>query len=125
MRDNKIHVGIRAEEANEIFNGNACWNMKSINEEEVREPKSIDQSTSQFYMILGTQDFYQNYYLPLKDENLSLKEELDKTQLMLMNYKKKNDERFDIIMKHLEVMAERMNKKKLDITPKQDISQLS
>jgi len=57
------------------------------------------------------QDFYQNYYLPLKDENLSLKKELDKTQLMLMNYKKKNDERFDIIMKRLEVMAERMNKK--------------
>ena len=30
---------------------------------------------------------------------------------MLMNYKKKNDERFEVIMKHLEVMAERMNKK--------------
>ena len=30
---------------------------------------------------------------------------------MLMNYKKKNDERFDVIMKHLEILAERINKK--------------
>jgi len=48
----------------------------------------------------------------MKDEIISLREELDKTQVMLMNYKKKNDERFDIIMKHLEVMTERINIKK-------------
>jgi len=29
-----------------------------------------------------------------------------------MNYKKKNDERFEVITRHMEVMAERMNKKK-------------
>jgi len=45
----------------------------------------------------------------LRDENITLKEELDKTQTMLMNYKKKNDERFDFIMKYLE-----MNKKRLE-----------
>ena len=85
---------------------------KTINDEEMKEPKSIDQSTLQFYMILGMQDFYQNYHLPMKDEIISLREELDKTQSMLMNYKKKNDERFDIIMKHLEVITERINIKK-------------
>ena len=64
MRDNKIHVGIRAEEINEIFNGNACGDKKSINGEEVREPKSIDQSTLQFYMILGIQDFTRTTIYP-------------------------------------------------------------
>ena len=51
-------------------------------------------------MILGMQDFYQNYFLPVRDENTVLKEELDKTQTMLMNLKKKNDERFEFIMNH-------------------------
>ena len=40
-----------------------------------------------------------------------MKEELEKTQTMLMNYKKKNDERFEVIMKYLEIMTERINKK--------------
>ena len=111
VRDNKIHISIRAEEVNEIFNGNACGNKKSIGEGDAGEIKSIDQSTLQYYMILGMQHFHQNYYLPLRDENISLKEELEKTQLVLTNYKKKNDERFDIITKHLEIMAERINKK--------------
>ena len=104
VKDNKIHVGVNPEEVYEIFNGNACGNAGGI--------KTIDQSTLQYYMILGMQDFHQNHYLPLKDENIVLKEELEKTQTMLMNYKKKNDERFDIIMNHLEVVAERINKKK-------------
>ena len=112
VRDNRIHISVRPEEINEVFNGNACGNKKTINDEEMKEPKSIDQSTLQFYMILGMQDFYQNYFLPMKDEIISLREELDKTQVMLMNYKKKNDERFDIIMKHLEVITERINIKK-------------
>ena len=72
---------------------------------------SIDQSTLQYYLILAMQDFHQNYFLPMRDENIILKEELEKTQVMFLNYKKKNDERFDIIMKHLEVMADRINKK--------------
>ena len=65
----------------------------------------------QYYMILGLQDFYQNHFIPLRDENITLKEELEKTQTMLMNLKKKNDERFEITMGHLSVIAERVNKK--------------
>ena len=63
-------------------------------------------------MILGLQDFYQNHFIPLRDEVVTLKDELDKTQIMLMNYKKKNDERFEHVMKHIEVLAERVNKKR-------------
>jgi len=111
VKNNKIHVGVKPEEIYEIFNGNACGNKKSIDGGNVDEVNSIDQSTLQYYMILGMQDFHQNHYLPLRDENIVLKEELEKTQTMLMNYKKKNDERFDVIMKHLEILAERINKK--------------
>ena len=60
---------------------------------------SVDQSALQYYMIFGLQDFYQNHFLLLWDENIVLKEELDKTQTMLMNLKK-NDERFEFIMNH-------------------------
>ena len=52
-------------------------------------------------MILGLQDFYQNHFLPLRDENITLKDEVSKTQTMLMNYKKENDERFEFVMKSL------------------------
>ena len=61
-------------------------------------------------MILGLQDFYQNHFLPLRDEvkklstnslPIPLKEEVNKTQIMLMNFKKKNDERFEFVMKTL------------------------
>ena len=98
MKDNKIHVGVKPEEVFSLFNGNAGG------------IKSIDQSTLQYYMILGMQDFHQNYYLPLKDENIVLREELEKTQTMLMNYKKKNDERFEVIMKHLDGFKVILNK---------------
>ena len=111
VKDNKIHVGVKSEEVYEIFNGNACGNKKSIGDGMSGEPNSIDQSTLQYYMILGMQDFHQNHYLPLRDEIIVMKEELEKTQTMLMNYEKKNDERFDVIMKHLEIMTERIKKK--------------
>ena len=52
-------------------------------------------------MILGLQDFYQNHFLPLRDDVVTLKDEVSKTQIMLMNYKKKNDERFEFVMKTL------------------------
>jgi len=81
-----------------MFKGNASSNDRHL----------IDQSALQYYMILGLQDFYQNHFLPLRDEVVTLKEEVDKTQTMLMNYKKKNDERFEflsgLIMKHIEVL---------------------
>ena len=99
MKDNRACLKIKPEEIYEVFKGNASGTDVHL----------IDQSALQYYIILGLQDFYQNHFLPLRDENITLKEELDKTQTMLMNCKKKNDERFDFIMKYLE-----MNKKRLE-----------
>ena len=93
VRDNRPCLRIKPEEIHEVFKGNACG--KDVN--------LIDQSALQYYMILGMQDFYQNHFLPLRDEVVTLKE-VDKTQIMLMNYKKKNDERFEHVMKHIEVL---------------------
>ena len=95
IRDNKIYLGVKPEDVYELF-FNVCGRVAD------KGICSVDQSALQYYMIIGLQDFYQNHYLPLRDENIVLKEELDKTQTMLMNLKKKNDERFEIIMKHLE-----------------------
>jgi len=50
---------------------------KDDNKENI--PTTVDQSALQYYIILGLQDFYQNHFLPLRDENITLKEELDKT----------------------------------------------
>ena len=102
MKDNRPCLKIKPEEILEVFKGNASG----------KDGQLIDQSALQYYMILGLQDFYQNHFIPLRDEVVTLKDELDKTQIMLMNYKKKNDERFEHVMKHIEVLAERMNKKK-------------
>ena len=116
LRDNKVHLGIKPEDVYELFNGNACGEKKGKDDKENKPTDkgkcSIDQSTLQYYMILSLQDFYQNHFLPLRDENIALKEEikisLDKTQTMLMNYKRKNDERFEflsgLIMKHIEAL---------------------
>ena len=102
MKDNRPCLRIKPEEILEVFKGNASG----------KDGQLIDQSALQYYMILGLQDFYQNHFIPLRDENITLKDEVNKTQIMLMNYKKKNDERFEVITRHMEVMAERMNKKK-------------
>ena len=91
MRDNRSCLRIKPEEIYEVFKGNASGKDAHI----------IDQSALQYYIILGLQDFYQNNFLPLRDENITLKEEVNKTQAMLMNYKKKNDERFEFVMKSL------------------------
>ena len=93
-RNNRSCHRIKPEEIHEIFKGNASSNDGQL----------IDQSAFQYYMILGLQDFYQNHYLPLKEEveklsTISLS--VNKTQTMLMNYKKKNDERFEFVMKTL------------------------
>ena len=48
VKDNKIHVGVKPEEVYEIFNGNVCGNKKSIDEGNVDEVNSIDQSTLQY-----------------------------------------------------------------------------
>ena len=67
IRDNKVHLGIKPEEVYELFNGNACGEKKRKDDKE-NKPTTIDQSTLQYYMILGLQDFYQNHFLPLRDE---------------------------------------------------------
>ena len=91
MKDNRPYHRIKPEEIHEVFKGNASSNDGQL----------IDQSALQYYMILGLQDFYQNHFIPLRDENITLKEEVNKTQTMLMNYKKRNDERFEFVMKAL------------------------
>ena len=73
VKDNKIHLGIRPEEVYEVFNGNACGIKKSIGEGNIEGITSIDQSSLQYYLILALQDFHQNYFLPLRDENIILK----------------------------------------------------
>ena len=80
VRNDKVCLGVKPEEISELFY-HACG----------RERCSIDQSVIQYYMILGLQDFYQNHFLPLRG---MMKEELEKTQTMLINLKKKNDERY-------------------------------
>jgi len=106
MRDNRPCLRIKPEEVHEVFKGNASGKYAQL----------IDQSALQYYMILGLQDFYQNHFIPLRDENTPLKEELDKTQTMLMNYKKKNDERFGflsgLVMKQIEAITMQVNKKR-------------
>ena len=91
MRDNRPYLKIKPEEIHEVFKGNASG----------KDAHVIDQSALQYYIILGLQDFYQNHFIPLRDEVATLKDELIKTQTMLMNYKKKNDERFEFVMKTL------------------------
>jgi len=91
MKDNRPYLKIKPEEIYEVFKGNASG----------KDAHVIDQSALQYYIILGMQDFYQNHLLSLRDEVVTLKDELIKTQTMLMNYKKKNDERFEFVMKTL------------------------
>ena len=54
IENEKVSLGVKPEELNELFS-NACG--KGIH--------SINQSTLQYYMILGLQDFYQNHFLRL------------------------------------------------------------
>ena len=111
MENDKVSLGVKPEEINELFS-NACGKRERLGNEKLNiSVFTVNQSTMQYYMILGLQDFYQNHFIPLRDENITLKEEVNKTQTMLMNLKKKNDERFDIIMNHLMIISDRINKK--------------
>ena len=80
--DKKILLGAKPEETKLLFNGYANNN------------EYIDQSVLQYYIILGMQDLYYNYILPLEKENLELKR-------ILIKEKDKNNQRFDYIMKHM------------------------
>ena len=63
VRDNKIYLGVKPEEAYELFS-NACGRV-TYKGEKPGDPCSVDQSALQYYMILGLQDLYQNHFLPL------------------------------------------------------------
>ena len=52
IRDNKVHLGIKPEDVYELFNGNACAEKKGKDDKE-NKPTTVDQSTLQYYMILG------------------------------------------------------------------------
>ena len=78
MRDNRPCLKIKPEEIYEVFKGNASGKDAHI----------IDQSALQYYMILGLQDFYQNHFLPLRDENITLKEEVKKLSTISLSLDK-------------------------------------
>ena len=109
--DNKIYIGAKPTEAFSLFNGNTNSIEKAINESNYVHPDDvvIDQSALQYYIILGLQDFYCNYYNSIVEENRTLKEELSKIHSMLKNVKKKNDQRFDVLAKNLETLARHIN----------------
>ena len=94
--DNKLYIGAKPTEVYSLFYGNTSSTKKTTNETLYVHPDDviIDQSTLQYYLILGIQDFYTNYYKSLVEENLALKEELTKVQYMFKATQgKKNDAR--------------------------------
>ena len=96
--DKKIYLGAKPEEVFSLFNGNTSSIKKEIGKENNNiDDKSIDQSTLQYYLILALQDFYQNYYIPLAEDNKALKEDINMLQHILKDIKKKNNDRFDYI----------------------------
>ena len=95
-----------------MFNGNTSSIKKTIGKEQEYihpEEVTIDQSALQYYVILALQDFYQSYYLPLSEENKALKEQITMLQTMMINNKKKNDERFIVLTENLELLAQHIN----------------
>ncbi len=88
--DKKIFLGIKPETMN-------FPNAGSEKNEIGKKPQpttSVDQSALQYYLILALQDFHENFYKPLVEENQKLKECLART-------KKKNDERFEYLLKKI------------------------
>ena len=95
-----------------MFNGNTSSIEKTLGKDQDYlhpDEVTIDQSALQYYVILALQDFYQNYYIPMSDENKSLKEQLSMLQTILVNNKKKNDERFTVLTENLELLAQHIN----------------
>ena len=110
--DKKINLGCKPTEVYSLFNGNTSSIKKTLGKEQDYlhpEEITIDQSTLQYYVILAMQDFYQNYYIPIFEENKSLKEQITMLQTMMVNNKKKNDERFTVLTENLELLAQHIN----------------
>lgn len=106
-KDGKIHIGCKPTELYSLFNGNTSSIKKSMkNDIQAQKPDDmqalaakqhdivIDQSTLQYYIILGMQDMYYNYLLPLQNENKTLKDIFEK-------HKKKCNSRFDFLITKL------------------------
>ena len=110
--DKKLYIGCKPSEVYFLFNGNTSTEKKTLPKSQgniIPEDITFDQSSLQYYIILALQDFYQNYYVPLADENKSLKNQLEMTQTLISGMKKKNDDRFDILTKNLQSLAQHMN----------------
>ena len=111
--EKKINLGCKPSDVYTLFNGNTSTTKKTLGKEEntpvLPEDVTIDQSTLQYYTILALQDFYYNYYVPLSEENKSLKDNLAMMQTMLIHNKKKNDQRFEVISKNIETLAQHIN----------------
>lgn len=108
-KDNKVYLGGKPAEIYSLFNGNTSGNKNKIKNNDNIPDEIVDQSTLQYYIILGIQDFYYNYYLPLEEKNKSLKEEIKMLHTMMKNSKKKNDERYDVLTKNLETLGKFVN----------------
>ena len=110
--DKKINLGCKSTEVYSLFNGNTSSIKKTLGKEQEYihpEEVNIDQSAMQYYVILALQDFNQNYYIPLAEENKSLKEQVSMLQTMLLDNKKRNDDRFTVIKENLELLAQHIN----------------
>ena len=95
--DNKLYIGSKPDEVYSLFNGNTSTIKKEVN---IKNPGkydnlNIDQSTLQYYIILALEDFHCNYYLPLVEENKSLKADINKLNSIIIDIKHKNDKRFE------------------------------
>lgn len=92
--DTKLYIGCKSTEVYSLFNGNTSSSKKTASKTDKTEyvnPESIviDQSSLQYYLILGLQDLYFNYYEPLAEENKTLKDNITMMQTMMINNKKK------------------------------------
>ena len=111
--EKKINLGCKPSEVYTLFNGITSTTKKTLDKDETILPEdvTIDQSTLQYYIILALQDFYYNYYIPLSEENKSLKDSLSMMQTMLLN-SKKNDQRFEVLSQNIETLAQHVNELK-------------
>ena len=96
-KGNRIYLGANPSDVYSLFNGNTSSIKKEIGKLPENHELTIDQSTLQYYIILALQDFHQNYYIPLAEENKTLKEDLNMLQSILNEIKKKNNDRFDYL----------------------------
>ena len=101
--DKKIYIGAKPNDVYTLFNGNTSSLKKEVNVKNLEsyDKLNIDQSVLQYYIILALQDFHNNYYLPLVEENNALKADIDKLKLTVNEVKHKNNNRFDYVLSKL------------------------